>query len=98
MVAELDGTAVGICSLEWREPFWTEETHAWLPDLIVTERARGRGIGRALMADAVAAAGAHGAAQLSLESGRARTAAHGLYRSGSFDEAGQTYRLLRVER
>ena len=70
-----------VCSLEWRGPFWTAETHARLPDLIVTEAARGRGIGRALLADAVAAAAAHGAAQPFLESGRTRTAAHGLYRS-----------------
>ena len=98
VVAEADGAVVGVCSLEWRDPFWTAETHAWLPDLIVTESARGRGIGRALLADAVAAAAAHGAAQLSLESGPTRTAAHGLYRSSGFAEAGQTYRLLRADR
>ena len=99
MVAELDGTVVGVCSLEWRDPFWTAETHAWLPDLIVTESARGRGIGRALLADAVAAAVARGASQLSLESGRTRTC-------GAWPvsvllaslETGQTYRLLRAER
>jgi GNAT superfamily N-acetyltransferase len=95
-VAEADGEMVGVCSLEWRGPFWTAETYAWLPDLIVTEPARGRGIGRALLADAVAAAAAHGAAQLSLESGRTRTAAHGLYRSSGFADTGQTYRLLRA--
>jgi GNAT superfamily N-acetyltransferase len=98
MVALLDGAVVGVCSLEWRDPFWTAGTHAWLPDLIVTESARGRGIGRALLADAVAAALARGASQLSLESGRARLAAHGLYRSADFLETGQTYRLLRAER
>jgi GNAT superfamily N-acetyltransferase len=97
MVAELDGAAVGVCSVEWRDPFWTAETHAWLPDLIVTESARGRGIGRALLADAVTAAAAHGVAQLSLESGRARTSAHALYRSSGFAETGQTFRLPRVD-
>ena len=97
MVAEQSGTLVGLCSLEWRNPFWTAETHAWLPDLIVTESARGRGIGRALLADATAAAAANGATQLSLESGRMRTAAHDLYRSCKFIQAGQTYRLLRAD-
>ena len=96
-VAELDGALVGVCSLEFRNPFWAAETHAWLPDLIVTEPARGRGIGRALLADAVAGAAAHGVAQLSLESGRTRTVAHGLYRSNGFAERGQTYRLLRAD-
>jgi GNAT superfamily N-acetyltransferase len=98
MVAEQDGKAIGVCSVEWRDPFWTAATHAWLPDLIVTEGARGRGIGRALLADAMQAAAAHGATQLSLESGRTRTAAHDLYRSHGFIETGQTYRLLRAER
>ena len=97
MVAESDGAVVGICALEWREPFWTSETHAWLPDLIVAEAARGRGIGKALLADAMDAAAARGATQLALESGRTRTAAHALYRSNGFAEIGQTYRLLRAE-
>jgi GNAT superfamily N-acetyltransferase len=98
IVAEQDGVAVGVCSLEWRAPFWTAETHAWLPDLVVTQSARGRGIGTALLADAMGAAARRGAAQLSLESGRTRTAAHHMYRSRGFSETGQTYRLLRVER
>ncbi len=98
MVAKLDGTVVGVCSLEWRNPFWTVETHAWLADLIVAESARGRGIGRALLTDAVTAASAQGATQVSLESGRSRTVAHGMYRSSGFVEAGQTYRLLRADR
>ena len=97
MVAEQASAIVGVCTVEWRNPYWTTEMHAWLPDLIVTERSRGRGIGRVLLADAVVAASAHGAAQLTLESGRGRAAAHGLYRSSGFDEAGQTYRLLRAE-
>jgi GNAT superfamily N-acetyltransferase len=97
-VAELDGAVVGVCSLEWRDPFWTAETHAWLPDLIVTKPVRGRGIGRALLADAVEAAVARGAAQVSLESGRTRSAAHALYRSSGFAQIGQTYRLLRADR
>ena len=96
-VAEIDGRLVGMSSLEWREPFWTTEMHAWLPDLIVTERARGRGIGGALLADALAAAAARGMAQLSLESGRSRTAAHALYRSTGFQETGLTHRLLRAD-
>lgn len=98
MVAELDGAVVGMCSLEWREPFWTTETQAWLPDLIVTEPARGRSIGRALLADAMAASAAHGVAQLSLESGPTRTAAHALYRSTAFSQTGKTYRRLRPDR
>ena len=97
-VAELEGSVVGVCALEWRAPYWTDDVHAWLPDLIVTEGVRGRGIGRALLGDALAAAAGHGVTQLSLESGRTRTAAHALYRSAGFAQTGQTYRLLRADR
>jgi GNAT superfamily N-acetyltransferase len=98
MVAELEGAVVGVYGLEWRAPFQATETHAWLADLIVTEAARGRGIGRFLLADAIAAARAVGASQLSLESGRTREAAHDLYRSTGFAPAGQSYRMLRMDR
>jgi GNAT superfamily N-acetyltransferase len=96
-VAELDGEVVGACTIEWQRPFWTDETQAWIPDLVVAERARRRGIGRALVADAMGRAHAIGASQLSLESGPTRTAAHALYRSMGFAETGRTYLLRRTE-
>jgi GNAT superfamily N-acetyltransferase len=95
-MAELNGEAVGVCTLEWQRPFWTDELHAWLPDLIVAERQRGQGIGRALLADAIVRARQEGVAQLSLESGPNRAAAHALYRSAGFEETGRTY-LLRSQ-
>jgi GNAT superfamily N-acetyltransferase len=94
-VAELGDEAVGFCSFEWQRPFWTNELHAWLPDLIVAEAHRGRGIGRALLADALAHARAGGATQVSLESGPGRSAAHALYRSMGFDQTGRTFLLRR---
>jgi GNAT superfamily N-acetyltransferase len=94
-VAEQAGTVVGMYALAWQRPFWTEEAHAWLPDLIVDEAHRGEGIGRALLADALDQARSAGAAQLSLESGPGREAAHGLYRSSGFDETGRTWLLRR---
>lgn len=94
-VAEVSGDVAGVCAIEWQRPFWTEETHAWLPDLIIGEARRGHGIGRALLADALARADAAGAAQVSLESGPQREAAHGLYRSVGFDEPGRTWLLRR---
>ncbi|MEP6469996.1 MAG: GNAT family N-acetyltransferase [Chloroflexota bacterium] len=95
-VAELDGELVGVCSLEWQQPFWTDETHTWVADLLVTEHARGSGIGRALLASALRTAEDRGAAQVSLETGHTRLAAHGLYRSMGFAESGRTY-LLRQQ-
>jgi GNAT superfamily N-acetyltransferase len=92
-VAEVDGKSVGFCCMEWQRPFWTDGVHAWMPDLIVRETHRGRGIGRALLSDALAHAGAAGAAQVSLESGPQRMAAHALYRSTGFDETGRSFLL-----
>jgi GNAT superfamily N-acetyltransferase len=96
-VAERDGDVVGVCTLEWQRPYWTDDTHAWLPDLVVGEHARRRGIGRALVADALARAHEIGASQLSLESGPRRMAAHALYRSMGFEDVGRTYLLRRTE-
>jgi GNAT superfamily N-acetyltransferase len=94
-IAEIGAEPVGFCCIEWQRPFWTDEVHAWLPDLIVSEAHRGRGIGRALLSDALAQADAQQAAQVSLESGPGRSAAHGLYRSMGFDETGRTFLLRR---
>jgi GNAT superfamily N-acetyltransferase len=94
-VAEADGAVVGICAIEWQRPFWTDEVHAWLPDLMVDETHRGRGIGRSLLFDALEHARAAGAGQVSLESGPQREAAHGLYRSSGFVEPGHTWLLRR---
>jgi GNAT superfamily N-acetyltransferase len=96
-VAELNGDVVGVCTLEWQRPYWTDEIHAWLPDLVVGERARRRGIGRALVADALASAHEIGASQLCLESGPRRVAAHALYWSMGFEEIGRTHLLRRTE-
>jgi GNAT superfamily N-acetyltransferase len=94
-VAELGGEAVGFCSMEWQRPFWTDELHAWLPDLIVSEAHRGQGVGRALLSDALSEARTQSAAQVSLESGAGRSAAHALYRSMGFVETGRTFLLRR---
>jgi GNAT superfamily N-acetyltransferase len=97
VVAELDGTTVGVCTLEWQRPFWTDALQAWIPDLVVTEPVRGRGIGRALLSAALRAAREAGAADVRLESGAKRVAAHGLYRSTGFVETGRTWILRRED-
>lgn len=97
LVAELDGVTVGVCSLEWQWPFWTTELHAWIPDLVVTEPVRGRGIGRALLTEALAASARVGASEVRLESGMQRAAAHALYRSTGFEPTGRTWVLRRED-
>jgi GNAT superfamily N-acetyltransferase len=97
MVADLEGRTVGVCTIEWQRPFWTPDLHAWIPDLVVTEPVRGRGIGRALMAEALKAAVDAGAALVILESGEHRVSAHALYRSLGFGEPGRSWVLRREE-
>ena len=97
VVAELDGVVVGVCTLEWQRPFWTNALHAWIPDLVVTEPVRGRGIGRELLTVALRSARDAAAAEVRLESGAQREAAHGLYRSVGFAVAGHTYVLRRED-
>jgi GNAT superfamily N-acetyltransferase len=61
---------------------------AWIPDLIVTEAARGQGVARALLERAFAEAKAHGCGHLRLESGYARTAAHKAYEAVGMNNGG----------
>ena len=87
LVAEHDGNVVGFLSLEFRERLNRARPQAWIPDLIVTESARGTGIGKALLVRALADARDRGCWSVTLESGRSRHVAHELYRSlGMVDE------------
>jgi ribosomal protein S18 acetylase RimI-like enzyme len=95
MLALLDGTPVGFVSLEFRQPFFTQAPQAWVPDLIVTEAARGRAIGAALLDAAVAEAQRRGAYSLALESGHHRAVAHRLYSTAGMLDVGGYFTLTR---
>jgi GNAT superfamily N-acetyltransferase len=92
----LDGaTPVGFVSLELRQPFYTTSPQAWIPDLIVTEAARGRKIGAALLDAAFAWARGRGAYAVALESGHHRAVAHALYRAAGMSDVGSFHTLDR---
>jgi ribosomal protein S18 acetylase RimI-like enzyme len=95
LLAELGERVVGVCSLEFREPFFTLRPVAWIPDLIVTESARGSGIGAALLDAAVAEGLRRDAYAASLESGHQRGAAHRLYAEAGMADVGSFYVLPR---
>ena len=88
MVAMLDEVPVGVVSLEFRQPFFTTAPQAWIPDLLVTESARGRRIGAALLDAAFAEATRRGAYAAALESGHARAVAHRLYEAAGMSDVG----------
>jgi GNAT superfamily N-acetyltransferase len=91
----LDGHPVGFVSLEFRHPFFTTAPQAWIPDLVVTESARGRDIGAALLDAAFAEAIRRGAYSLALESGHQRQVAHRLYEAAGMSDVGSFYTLAR---
>ena len=88
LLAELDGAAAGFVSLEFRQPFFALAPQAWIPDLVVTEAARGRHIGAALLEAAFAEAMRRGAYAAALESGHQRTVAHRLYSAAGMADVG----------
>jgi GNAT superfamily N-acetyltransferase len=95
LLALLDGVPVGFVSLELRRPFFTTAPQAWIPDLIVTESARGRDIGAALLDAAFDESIRRGAYAVALESGRQRDVAHRLYAAAGMADVGSFYTLGR---
>jgi ribosomal protein S18 acetylase RimI-like enzyme len=95
MLALLDGRPVGFVSLEFRQPFFTLQPQAWIPDLIVTEAARGRDIGAALLDAAFAEAIHRDAYSAALESGHHRAVAHRLYVAAGMADVGGFFTLAR---
>ena len=92
---DADGTPIGFVSLEQRRPFYTLAPQAWIPDLIVTEAARGRDVGAALLDAAFAESRRRGAYAVALESGHQRAVAHQLYRSAGMEDVGSFHWLDR---
>jgi ribosomal protein S18 acetylase RimI-like enzyme len=88
LLALLDRAPVGFVSLELRQPFFTIAPQAWIPDLVVTESARGRDIGAALLDAALTEAAARRAYAAALESGHQRAVAHRLYLAAGMGDVG----------
>ena len=85
------GTPIGFLSLHYRRRLNQATEEAWVPDLVVHERARGTGAGRALLAEAERRARARGCHRLALESGYARTRAHGVYLAAGMTDGGKFF-------
>ena len=95
LLASLDGRPVGFISLEFRHPYFTTAPQAWIPDLVVTESARGRDIGSGLLDAAFADAIRREAYAAALESGHHRQVAHRLYAAAGMADVGSFYTLAR---
>jgi ribosomal protein S18 acetylase RimI-like enzyme len=95
MLAFLEGSPVGFISLEMRQPFFTTRPQAWIPDLVVTESARGRKVGAALLDAAFRVALRRDCYAAALESGHHRAVAHQLYLGAGMSDVGSFYTLAR---
>ncbi len=97
LVAEDDGAVVGFVDLEYRERLNFSAPQAWIPDLIVTERARSRGAGKALLAACEERAQTRGCFALSLESANWRERAHAFYEREGMQHVSASFAKLLQE-
>ena len=90
-VGELDGRVVGFVNVEFRERlnFFTPE--AWIPELIVGEAARGKGVGAALLERCEAAARVRECWSIALESANWRERAHAFYVREGFEDLAHAF-------
>ena len=93
LVAEVDSQVVGFMSLEFRDRLNQTRPQAWIPDIIVTESARGLGIGKALLLRGIELARQRGCWSVVLDSGYSRQVAHQLYRSVGMRDEGLFFQL-----
>ena len=91
LVAEHDGLVVGMCTLHFRRRLNYVAPEAWIPDLVVTYKARRRGAARALLGEAERRARERGCWNLTLESGYERTEAHVLYGALGMQDKGKYF-------
>jgi GNAT superfamily N-acetyltransferase len=74
----------GLAQLRLRLSAWTGAEDCWLEDLYVRDRARGTGLGKALVEACVQRARARGCRRIELDVSESNTGAIGLYTSMGF--------------
>jgi GNAT superfamily N-acetyltransferase len=78
------GEPTGVCQLRFRHGLWLESEDCWFEDLYVSERARGGGLGRALVEAACDHARERGCGRIQLDVNEANRGAVALYESLGF--------------
>ena len=91
VVAELDGKVVGLADLHVSPSLEYDEPAGKLAALVVDERARGGGIGRALVEAMEAEARARGCAVFFLTTAERRADAHAFYERIGLERTGRRY-------
>jgi GNAT superfamily N-acetyltransferase len=91
LVAEAEGRVLGLIALHRTERFHESRPSLRIVALCVTEAARGRGVGRALVRQAEALALREGCAEIEVSSNARRAPAHAFYDALGYEE---THRLF----
>ena len=90
-VAELDGRVVGFVNVEFRERLNFTTPQAWIPDFIVAEETRSKGVGAALLDRCQRVARERDCWSLTLESASWRERAHAFYERQGLTAAGKAF-------
>ena len=91
LVAEDEGRVVGFLDVEYRQRLNFLRPQAWIPDLIVAEDTRSRGIGTALLTRAEELARERDCWGMTLESATWREDAHRFYLRAGWQQAGYSF-------
>jgi GNAT superfamily N-acetyltransferase len=97
LVADDGGQVVGFLDMEFRTWLNFTAPQAWIPDLVVAEDARGKGIGTALLSRAEEIARTRGCWSMALESATWRERAHAFYVANGWEETGRAFTRLLTE-
>lgn len=88
---ETGGRLLGFVDVEFRQRLGHPRPQAWVNDLVVTEPARGQGVGASLLARAEELARARGCFRMSLETAGWREATHRFYARGGWTDNGKWF-------
>ena len=99
LVAEDErGQVLGVVTVHLFQSIHASEPAAWLTSLVVEEKARGQGVGSALVLRAEDWAIQHGALRISLTSALHRERAHEFYKTRDYEHTGVRLTKLFVNR
>jgi GNAT superfamily N-acetyltransferase len=91
ILAEDEHGVIAFASAHFRARLNHPTEEVWIADLIVTERARRRGVARALLEEAERRASERGCHAMELESAYFRAEAHYLYRQFKMRDLGKSF-------
>lgn len=91
LVADIEYDVVGFINVEVRPRLNVALPQGWVPDLVVTEHQRGRGVGRALLEQAEELARERGCWGIALESASWRQDAHAFYATMGWSGGGLSF-------